>query len=129
MDKRFLVAGSVFGLFGIIIGAFATHGLSPLLGDASLKSFETGVKYQIYHALLFLIIGGLKISGLKNLNSVFYLLVAGVLLFSGSIYLLATNHLTSFDFTSIAMITPVGGTLLIFAWLMLGFKFISLKNE
>lgn len=129
MDKRFLVAGSVFGLLGIVIGAFATHGLSPLLEEASLKSFETGVKYQIYHALLFLIIGGYKISGLKNLKSIFYLLLAGVLLFSGSIYLLATNDLTSFDFRSIALITPIGGTLLILAWLILGVKFISLKNE
>lgn len=129
MDKRFLVAGSVFGFLGIIIGAFATHGLSPHLEEASIKSFETGVKYQIYHALLFLILGGLKISGLKKLKSIFYLLVAGVLLFSGSIYLLATNDLTSIDFRSIALITPVGGTLLILAWLILGVKFISLKNE
>lgn len=129
MDKQFLVAGSIFGLLGIIIGAFATHGLNPYLEDTSIKSFETGVKYQIYHALLFLILGGLKISGLKKLKSIFYLLVAGVLLFSGSIYLLATNDLTSFDFTSIALITPLGGALLILAWLILGVKFISLKNE
>ncbi|MDR9456671.1 MAG: DUF423 domain-containing protein [Salegentibacter sp.] len=129
MDKRFLVAGSIFGLLGVIIGAFATHGLNPLLEESSLKSFETGVKYQIYHAFLLLIIGGFKIQGLKKLTSVFYLVVAGVLLFSGSIYLLATNDLTSFDFKSIALITPVGGTLLILAWLILGVKFISLKNE
>ncbi len=129
MDKRFLVAGSVYGFLGIIIGAFATHGLSPHLEETSIKSFETGVKYQIYHALLFLIIGGFKISGLKKLKSIFYLLVAGVLLFSGSIYLLATNDLTSFDFRSIALITPIGGTLLILAWLILAIKFISLKNE
>lgn len=129
MDKRFLVAGSVFGFLGIIIGAFATHGLSPHLDDSSIRSFETGVKYQIYHALLFLILGGLRISGLKRLKTIFYLLAAGVLLFSGSIYLLATNDLTSFDFKSIAFVTPVGGTLLILAWLILGVKFISLKNE
>ncbi|HEY9184797.1 MAG TPA: DUF423 domain-containing protein [Salegentibacter sp.] len=129
MDKRFLVAGSIFGLLGIIIGAFATHGLSAILEESSLKSFETGVKYQIYHALLFLIIGGSGISGVKKLNSILYLLVAGVLLFSGSIYLLATNDLTGFDFRSIALITPIGGTLLILAWLILVFKFFSLKNE
>lgn len=129
MDKRFLVAGSIFGFFGVIIGAFATHGLSPLLEEASLKSFETGVKYQIYHALLLLIIGGFRGAGLKNLTVVLYLLIVGLIFFSGSIYLLATNDLTSFDFRSIALITPLGGSLLILAWLILGVKFISLKNE
>ncbi|MGY5851564.1 DUF423 domain-containing protein [Salegentibacter sp. F14] len=129
MNKQFLVAGSVFGLLGVIIGAFATHGLSPLLDEASLRSFETGVKYQIYHALLLLIIGGFKVSGLKKLKIIFYLLVTGLIFFSGSIYLLATNDLTAFDFRSIALITPIGGTLLILAWLILGLKFISLKNE
>ncbi|WP_372916805.1 DUF423 domain-containing protein [Salegentibacter sp.] len=129
MNKQFLVAGSIFGFLGVIIGAFATHGLGPLLEEASLKSFETGVKYQIYHALLLLIIGGFKIPGLKKLTGVFYLLVVGVILFSGSIYLLATNDLTLIDFRSIALITPIGGSLLILAWLILGIKFISLKNE
>ena len=129
MEKRFLIAGGIFGLLGVIIGAFATHGLSPLLEEASLKSFETGVKYQLYHAFLLLIIGGCKIPGLKNLTSVFYLLVTGVLFFSGSIYLLATNDLTGFNFRSIALVTPIGGSLLILAWLILVIKFISLKNE
>lgn len=129
MNKQFLVAGSIFGFLGVIIGAFATHGLGPLLEEASLKSFETGVKYQIYHALLLLIIGGFKIPGLRKLTGVFYLLVVGVILFSGSIYLLATNDLTLIDFRSIALITPIGGSLLILAWLILGIKFISLKNE
>ena len=85
MNKQFLVAGSIFGFLGVIIGAFATHGLGPLLEETSLKSFETGVKYQIYHALLLLVIGGFNIPGLKKLKSVFYLLVFGVLFFSGSI--------------------------------------------
>lgn len=129
MDKRFLTAGAVFGLFGVIIGAFATHGLNPLLDSAARNSFETGVKYQMYHAMLLLIIGGLNFLHPKIKTTVLYLLIFGVLLFSGSIYFLATNHLTTFDFTSIALITPFGGTLLILAWIFLLTGFVSLKKK
>lgn len=129
MDKRFLTAGAVFGLFGVVIGAFATHGLSPLLDTAARNSFETGVKYQMYHALLMLILGGFNFLKLGLKAAVLYLLVFGILFFSGSIYFLATNHLTEFDFTRFALVTPFGGTLLILAWIFILIGALSLKKK
>lgn len=129
MDKRFLTAGAVFGLFGVIIGAFATHGLNPLLDPAARNSFETGVKYQMYHSLLLLVLGGYTFLQPKIKSAVFYLLIVGILFFSGSIYLLATNNLTGFDFTRFALVTPFGGFLLILAWTLLMVGFFSLKKK
>jgi len=129
MVRRFYIAGFLFGLIGIILGAFATHGLKPMLTLEAVNSFETGVKYQIYHALLFLILGNMKELGQKISNWVFYMVMCGVLLFSGSIYLLSTNALTSFDFSVIALITPLGGSLLILAWIILLIHFVKLKKK
>lgn len=129
MGRRFFIAGFLIGLIGIILGAFATHGLKPILSPESLVSFETGIKFQIYHGLLFLILGNIKIPATKVIGWVFYLLLFGIILFSGSIYLLATNEFTDFDFRSIALVTPLGGSLLIFCWALLLIHFIKLKKK
>ncbi len=129
MGRRFYIAGFLFGVIGVILGAFATHGLKPLLSPESIATFETGTKYQIYHALLLLILGGITQLQPKTGKWVFYLLIIGVSLFSGSIYLLATNSLTAFDYTVIALLTPLGGSLLILAWLILLWSFITLKKK
>ena len=129
MGRRFYIAGFLLGVIGVILGAFATHGLKPLLSPESIATFETGTKYQIYHALLLLILGGITQLQPKTGKWVFYLLIIGVSLFSGSIYLLATNSLTAFDYTVIALLTPLGGSLLILAWLILLWSFITLKKK
>ena len=129
MNKNILVAGAFFGMLAIIIGAFATHGLQPLLTSKEITSFETGVKYQMYNSLFLLILGGLPIASKRVKKACFYLTIAGILLFSGSIYFLATNALTSFDFTVIALVTPLGGSLLIAAWLVLLISIIKLKKK
>ena len=129
MRREILIAGALLGLVGIILGAFAAHGLKPRIGIESLQTFETGVKYQIYSAFFLLFLGILPVISAKMKNICFYLTTVGVVLFSGSIYLLATNSLTSFDFTVIALTTPVGGTLLISAWIMLLICFVKLKKK
>ena len=129
MARRFYVAGFLFGLIGVIIGAFATHGLKPLLTPESLDSFETGVRFQMYHSFLLILLGTMKPLSPRLSNWVFLLLLAGILLFSGSIYLLATNSLTGFDFTAIALITPLGGSLLIGCWALLLISFVKLKKK
>ena len=119
MNKKILVTGAIVGIIGIVLGAFAAHGLEKLVDAEAIKSFETGVRYQIYHALLLLILGGTSFITGKRKKVMFYLIVFGLIFFSGSIYGLATNDLSSFDFKSIAMITPVGGLLLILAWVVM----------
>ena len=127
MNKRLLVTGSILGFLGVVIGAFGAHGLEKLLDADAIATFETGVKYQIYHALLLLLVASFALSE-KTKKTLHILLLAGVILFSGSIYGLATNALTSFDFKTIGLITPLGGTLLITAWLVLIVKFFQMKK-
>ncbi len=129
MNRKFLITGAVFALLTVIIGAFGAHGLKPLLGEAARESFETGVKYQMYHALLLLLMGSFRLSPFRFQKPIFYLLLFGIICFSGSIYLLATNNLTSIDFKGIAMVTPLGGTLLIAGWILLLLEFIKIKPK
>jgi len=115
-------------MIAIILGAFGAHALKKVLSIESLSTFETGVKYQMYHALFLVLIGTLNELSQKAKKTIYNLVVFGVLFFSGSIYLLATNPLTSFDFKVIGFITPIGGLLLILAWGVLFFNFIKKKS-
>lgn len=128
MSRKFLITGAVFGLLAVILGAFAAHGLKNLVSEEAVGSFETGVRFQMYHAFLLLILGVVKLNDLK-FRWTYILILVGTIFFSGSIYLLATNELTSFDFTKIALVTPLGGTLLIISWAILVFKFSKLKRK
>ncbi|WP_299520939.1 DUF423 domain-containing protein [Winogradskyella sp.] len=119
MNKKLLITGSILGILGIVLGAFAAHGLKELVDADAIKSFETGVRYQMYHAFLLLILGGTSFVSAKSKKIIFYIVIIGLIFFSGSIYGLATNELSSFDFKTIAMITPIGGLLLIVAWVVI----------
>jgi len=126
MNKKLKILGAIFGLTAVIIGAFGAHGLEGKIDADSINSFETGVKYQMYHALLLLILGFNVKPDAKFIKVVFYLLLLGILFFSVSIYFLATNALTPFfDFTSIGFITPIGGTLLIAGWILMLISFLK----
>ena len=116
MDKKIISTGAIFGLIAIILGAFGAHALKKVLSIEELSTFETGVKYQMYHALFLLIVGMLTGLSQKAKKIIYNLVVLGIIFFSGSIYLLATNSLTSFDFKIIGFVTPIGGLLLISAW-------------
>ena len=98
MNRTIFITGVLFGSLAVIIGAFGAHGLENLLDTKALNTFETGVKYQMYHALLLLVLGSTDKLPEKKKKWVYYLIVIGVVLFSFSIYSLATNSLTGFDF-------------------------------
>ncbi|MEH6658902.1 DUF423 domain-containing protein [Leeuwenhoekiella marinoflava] len=125
MKRTLLITGSLLGLTAVILGAFGAHGLKESLTPEALNSFETGVRYQMYHAFLLLIAATALPLTEKAQKSTFYLIVLGVLLFSGSIYLLTTKSLTGIDISSIAWITPIGGALLISAWILITYNFIK----
>lgn len=129
MNKKILIAGSVLGLLAIALGAFGAHGLKTLISIESQQTFETGVRYQMYHALFLLFIGSYSQLSNKTKHLIFYLVMVGVLLFSGSIYALATNDLSGFDFKTIGFITPIGGLFLISAWLVLLIKFLKIRTD
>ena len=116
MDRKIISTAAILGMIAIILGAFGAHALKKVLSIDQLATFETGVKYQMYHALFLLLIGILSDITQKTKKKIYYLTLFGVVLFSGSIYLLATNDLTSIDFKTIGFVTPIGGLLLILAW-------------
>lgn len=116
MNKKIITTAALLGAFAIIFGAFGAHALKKVLAPEQLITFETGVRYQMYHALFLLFIGTLTSLTEKAKKNIYNLVLIGVLLFSGSIYLLATNDLTPFNFKVIGFVTPIGGALLIAAW-------------
>jgi len=122
-DTKIISTAAFLGMTAIILGAFGAHALKKVLNIEQLDTFETGVKYQMYHALLLLFVGMAANISAKMKQYIYWLTVVGVLFFSGSIYLLATNNLTAFDFRTIGFITPIGGFLLIVAWLCIFINF------
>ncbi|MFS4484292.1 DUF423 domain-containing protein [Hyunsoonleella sp. 2307UL5-6] len=128
MTKIILITAAVMGMFAIILGAFASHGLKAHLSPDNLQTFETGVRYQMYHALFLLFVGSSSLVAPQYKTIIFYLVIAGVILFSGSIYGLATNALSNFDFKKIGFITPIGGLLLIISWIVVIVNFLKIKS-
>lgn len=119
MNKKIIKTALIFGVLAIIFGAFGAHALKKVLNPEQLTSFETGVRYQMYHAFFLLFLGLTTIVEEEKKKVIYYLVLTGVLFFSGSIYLLSTKEITSVDISSIGFITPIGGLLLIVAWLLL----------
>ncbi|QWX83245.1 DUF423 domain-containing protein [Cellulophaga sp. HaHaR_3_176] len=127
MNKTILCTGAVFGLLSVVLGAFGSHGLKELITEDSLSSFNTGVTYQMYHALLLLVIGSISKISEKHKKMIYVFITTGIVLFSFSIYFLATNSLTSVNFKPIFFLTPIGGLLLIMGWVLLFYS--ALKNS
>ena len=115
--KKFLLIGITFAALSVLFGAFGAHGLKNMAIEAKLiTSFETAARYQFYHALGLIMIFLLSPHNLKLslLNISGWLMVTGTLLFSGSLYIYVLSGIKTF-----AMITPIGGVLMIAAWLTL----------
>ena len=129
MNKKTIITAAILGMIAIILGAFGAHALKKVLSIEQLATFETGVRYQMYHALFLLFIGLIPDLTSKAKNNIYNLVLSGVVLFSGSIYLLATNEFTPFfDFKIIGFVTPIGGFLLISAWAVLLYN-ITKKSD
>lgn len=127
MDKKILLVAVFLGVTAIILGAFGAHALKKVLSEVQLQSFEVGVRYQMYHALFLLFIGVFTFLSEKDRLVIFWLTISGVLFFSGSIYLLATNGITHLKTKFLGPITPIGGLLLISAWSYLFYSILSKK--
>ncbi len=128
MNSKINLTGAILGLTAVILGAFGAHTLKELLSIEQLTSFETGVKYQMYHALFLLFLGFNNQMNDKIKKTIFYFISFGVLFFSGSIYLLSTSNVTSLNFRPFGIITPIGGVLLIIGWGLFAKQFLSNKS-
>jgi uncharacterized membrane protein YgdD (TMEM256/DUF423 family) len=129
MNKYLFIAGTLFGGLAVVLGAFAAHGLEKLITPDQIETFQTGVRYQMYHAFLLIVVGCVDVINTKVKKVVLWMTVFGIVLFSGSIFGLAINDLTSFNFKTIGFITPIGGFLFILSWGILLFNFLKLKAE
>jgi len=129
MNKKILVGGGIIGLLAVILGAFAAHGLEKSITQDAIETFQTGVRYQMYHAILLLLVGSTALLNSKTKTLIYYSTILGVLFFSGSIYGLSTNEITDFDFKTIGFITPIGGLFFIISWILMIVGFLKFKAE
>jgi uncharacterized membrane protein YgdD (TMEM256/DUF423 family) len=129
MNKKIILAASFFGMTAIVLGAFGAHALKKVLSLEQLATFETGVKYQMYHALFLLFVGIYSELSFKVKKTILMLTFLGILFFSGSIYLLATMDVTGINFKTIGFITPIGGLFLISAWILLSISVVKKKDK
>ena len=120
--KKIRIAGAAFSLLSFVLGAFASHFLKTLLTEASLHSFETGVRYMMYQGLALLLVSVMKVEDKKWIFIFFF---CGTILFSFSIFFLSLQAIIKIDLSWIGPITPIGGILLIFGWFFLLIKSIK----
>lgn len=115
ISKTFIILGAILGFLGVAIGAFGAHALKDKLSSNFLNIFEVGVRYQMYHALLLILIAFIY-SSFPNgyIQASGWLTFFGILIFSGSLYILALTSVTAWG-----AVTPIGGLALLAGWLLL----------
>ncbi len=120
MHKKFLIIGSLLGALSVALGAFAAHQLKAVVSADVIQIFETAVKYQLYHALALLATGILlQQFPVKQLRWAGSLFITGIILFSGSLYVLCFIKHQQIPATWVGAITPFGGVCLIAGWILL----------
>lgn len=124
MNNIILLAGGIYGALAIILGAFGAHALKKIFTEDQQKSFETGVKYQMYHALL-LVLLGLNLPFSNSLSQIAaWCFIIGVLLFSFSIYGLTISSAKGKKLRFLGPVTPLGGLFLLTGWILLLVVFV-----
>lgn len=126
MNKSLIIWGAITAALAVMLGAFGAHALKSILTTESLQSFQTAVNYQLIHGISTLVVGMMyERAQEKLLLLAGRLFLAGILCFSGSIYLLTFLKHQHISFPPlIALVTPVGGILMIFAWLCTAWTFL-----
>jgi uncharacterized membrane protein YgdD (TMEM256/DUF423 family) len=119
MDKKIIKTAAILGFIAIAFGAFGAHILKKMVGILELTTFETGVRYQMYHALFLLFIGTTNAISDAAKKVIYFTTLSGTLLFSGSLYFLALNNFLPFNFKPFGFVTPIGGLLFLTAWFWL----------
>tara|TARA_R110002096_G_scaffold42034_9_gene113327 strand:+ start:236 stop:616 length:381 start_codon:yes stop_codon:yes gene_type:complete len=117
-----LIITCFLGLSAVILGAFGAHALKESLTTDQLLSFETAVRYQMFHAIILLFVNIYDGFSIKQKDIISYLFMLGILLFSGSIYAI---QLTSITAKSIWFVTPLGGLFFIIGWISMLIVFVK----
>jgi uncharacterized membrane protein YgdD (TMEM256/DUF423 family) len=125
MERRVFAAGSILAGLAVVFGAFGAHALEARLSSDLLGVFETGVRYQMYHALgLLALAWAIERWPERRLLPVAWLLLVGTVLFSGSLYILVLTGMRWFG-----AITPIGGVALIGGWGLAAWRLLAPVNE
>jgi len=125
MERWIFAAGSVLAGFGVVFGAFGAHALEASLGPKMLDTFETGVRYQMYHGLgLLALAWAINRWPERRLVPAAWLLLAGTVVFSGSLYLLVLTGARWFG-----AITPLGGVTLIAGWALVAWRLLTNRSQ
>jgi uncharacterized membrane protein YgdD (TMEM256/DUF423 family) len=120
MNKRIILTASFFGALAVVLGAFGAHGLKNVVNNENLNVWAKGVEYQFYHVFALLFLSTFARFRTKLIDWSFYCFTAGIILFSGSLYLLATREAIGLAFVNyIGPITPIGGLFFIAGWILL----------
>lgn len=121
MQKIFLIIGTVLAGLSVVLGAFGAHGLKKVVSPENVAIYQTGVQYQMYHALGLILIGILSeriLNGYLTYAGVMF--VAGVVFFSGSLYLIVSLYAMNKTVpTAVGILTPIGGLFFIVGWICL----------
>lgn len=121
MYKNLTIIG-LLGVLAIALGAFGAHALKEVLTPEELASFETGVRYQMYHVIVLLFVTIFEGFTTAQKNTICLVFMLGILLFSGSIYAI---HLTSINAKQIWFVTPLGGVTLLLGWILMIIIFLK----
>ena len=122
MIKSNLGFTALLGMLTVLLGAFGAHSLEDRLQPEALNSFETGIRYMMYHVLALLFINSSSMLKEKTKKTISLLFFAGLLLFSGSIFLISLGLVPA---SKIWFVTPLGGILLILSWLITAVAFFK----
>ena len=123
---KFIKFAIFFAVTAVALGALGAHALKEVLTESQLHSFETGVRYQLFHALALLVLTLNAEKFNRHLKKSLTLMTVGICCFSFSIYLLSIQEAVRISLSFLGPITPIGGLLLISAWLVL---FFSIKKQ
>lgn len=123
--ENILLAATFFGATAVVLGAFGAHAFKKILDAERLASFETGVRYQMYHALLLMAVGQLPDVAQGGYGAAAWCIVIGTILFSWSIYLLSFSEYWNKNLRFLGPITPIGGLLLVIGWTLLLLRFVG----
>lgn len=127
--RKWIAVAAISAAFAVILGALGAHALKTALPEAQLISFETAVRYHLFHALAILLTVVVSKQFELTLQVTLWLFAIGTLLFSGSIYLLATIPLHGAEaMRMLGPITPIGGILLIAGWLSIAIRILGIKK-
>ncbi len=122
MNQQIIViTAALFGMLSVIFGAFGAHALKNILSKDQLHSFEVGVKYQMYHAIVLLALG---MSSEHIPSSIYWCFTLGIVLFSFSIYGLVLSDAKGKKLRFLGPVTPIGGLLLVIGWFLLLFEIV-----